>query len=138
MGILSVEFIVASFFRNQHKQFTNWLTNSINNNINLFLWKGDDHGYRQLSENMMVYRPLQICLPTHYLDFNFQTLYISTIILIVICNNVITEKKCFILSAIKTSSFFVRKNKTHVVEQMEIITAIVTHTQALGIIITTE
>jgi len=41
---LSVESIVVSFFNNQRKQFKNQLTNSINNNINLFLRKEEDNG----------------------------------------------------------------------------------------------
>ena len=41
---LSVKSIVVSFFNNQRKQFKNQLTNSINNNINLFLRKGEDNG----------------------------------------------------------------------------------------------
>ena len=42
-SILNVECIVVSFFKNQRKQFTYWLTNNINNSINVFLLTEEDN-----------------------------------------------------------------------------------------------
>ena len=141
LRILSVECIVASVFINQRKQFTNRL---INNNINLFLRKGeDDHGYRQLRENRMVYSDLQLqmCLPTHCLDsfplsFNFQTLWISTIsqvneiISLEFYDNVITTKNALFFWRSKPLARGRTDRDNHGDHY--------THMKALGIIITTE
>ena len=75
---------------------------------------------------------LQICWPTHYFDFlNIMNKYYQLSkrnYHASILQQYYHREKCFILSAIKTSSFFPLK---HVLEKIEIITAIVTHTSKL-------
>ena len=73
--IYSVECIVASVFINQHKQFTNRLTNSINNNINLFIRKWEDNIMIIVTDNwvntglfMATFRQ-HMYMPAHYFDF---------------------------------------------------------------------